>query len=95
MQNITLAALVECGEKQYQVQLEKGKLGAILSVWQPINGEYHRCGGWYLETLIQDMDIPDSIYIDFGQNWEINAGMFAAIEEACKFLAGEWSTDEY
>lgn len=87
-----LKSKLYCGDKLYRATLEKGKLGAILAVHQPIGDTYHRCGGWYLSTLLEGPRDPlcDGISIDYGQGWNIDSGMLAAINEASRIVAGEY-----
>ena len=91
MEPVILKSEIYCGDTLYQAQLSHGELGAIIEVCQPFdNGaSFSKCSGWYLSTLL-DGGINDSISIDYGQNWNIDCGMRAAIIEACAHIARHW-----
>lgn len=65
----------------------KDETRLCISVEQPINGEWHGCSSWFLSTLLAGNGISDSISIDHGQQWSIDAGMRAAIFEAAIWCA--------
>ncbi len=74
---------------QYQARVIPGDLGAIVRLYQEINGNWHSTGGgWYLKTLLKGGGISDDISIDYGQNWNAS-GMRDVIFEAAIYCAGE------
>lgn len=73
----------EASNTEYRaiLQLKNRYNTPIVNVQQNIKGNWHATGGgWGLDTLNDKMS--DSIWIDYGQNWRIDAGMKAAIMKA-------------
>jgi hypothetical protein len=91
-----LKSELHSGDKVYRATVKRGKLGAILGVEQPFdNGaRFSPCSSWYISTLIQGGSVSDSIAIDYGQKWNIDSGLKAAVYEAVLFLANEYKTGE-
>ena len=88
-----LQSPIYSGATLYRATLSQGALGALITVQQPHDKgtRFSNCSSWYLETLLKD--ISDSIFIDFGQNWKIDHGMVAVIDEACKVLAKAYTLE--
>jgi hypothetical protein len=77
----------------YQAAIERGELGATIKLYQWINDDWHpTSGGWYLDTLL-DGGVNDSISIDYGQQWNVDSGMTAVINEACRYCAKLYKTE--
>ncbi len=95
MQSIVLESKVYGGvgggeRSLYRAALEHDKGGAVIAIYQPFkNGEYGRCGSWYLTTLLEGGS-RDSLSIDYGQKWSISSGMTGAINEAVTILANAY-----
>ena len=61
------------------VLIDEGK-DVLVSFQQPFkDGSYGGIGRWYLKMLFKDLD--DSLWIDYGQRWEVR-GMIGVLEEA-------------
>ena len=76
--------------ESYRAVLIKGgpnDRGARIAVQQPFNNgtKWQTCAQWYLDTLLCQFN--DSISIDYGQQWSIEAGMQSAITEAAAICA--------
>ena len=78
---------------------------AVLAIWdQPIeagrvvirierqnnHGLYDGVGAWHLSTLLHGDSVGDALSIDYGQQWQIDSGMRAAVFQAAKFLADNY-----
>jgi len=64
--------------------LETGQYPKIC-IQQPIRGNWHGVGQWYLETLMpagRTGRAQDALSIDYGQQWSISAGLQSAIQQA-------------
>ena len=77
----------------YRAALLRGDGGAMLEIQQSINGQLHGCGRWYLSTLLEH-GASDGLSIDYGQNWQVDSGLKAAIDEAILILADGYNTDK-
>jgi hypothetical protein len=77
--------------KDYRAVLVHGAIGAVINVQQPIKGEWHTVGSWYLSTLLKRPH--DSISIDYGQDWNVTGGMLAIIAEAAIYCADNHCED--
>jgi len=66
----------------------------VIQVEQCINGKWYGTPGrWFLSTLTE-RGISDSIWIDHGQEWGIDAGMRAAIKKAQEIVNGNQTVTE-
>ena len=74
--------------KKYRAVLIRRPDGDVVSIEQPIKGEWHSTGGyWFVDTLWQDSD--DSIWIDWGQQWAVKSGLKNAVHKAVTIITKE------
>jgi len=77
-------------DKEYRAVLcedEHYGEGLIVKVEQPIRGNWHQAASWYLEDLLDEAS--DSICIDGGQAWNVESGMFEALQNAQRTQDGK------
>jgi hypothetical protein len=74
-------------DKPYRAVMRKNKADKwVIAVEQPIRDDWFTTGGqWYLSTLLEH-PYRDSIAIDYGQEWHIDSGLWAALEEAISYI---------
>lgn len=72
-------------ERPYRAVLTQRNNRWYITIDQPIGDDWCPTSGqWALGTLLADM--PDSIFIDFGQRWEITSGLRKALLEALTII---------
>lgn len=73
-------------ERPYRAVLTRRNNRWYITIEQPIGDDWCPTSGqWILGGLLA-ADMPDSIFIDFGQRWEITSGLRKALLEALTII---------